>query len=69
MEDERLVGYAEGDSNEWRLLIDDKPYSIDQPKLGNNFSLLLEGRESRSAQIAGARIPVTRVQSSTRLWS
>lgn len=57
MDGERLVGYATGNSNDWHLLIDEKPYALDQPKLGNNNSALMSGNE-RVAEIMGRGFPV-----------
>ncbi len=57
MDGERLVGYATGNSNDWHLLIDEKPYAIEQPKLGNNNSALMSGSE-RVAEIEGRGFPV-----------
>jgi hypothetical protein len=64
MDDERLVGYATGNSNDWHVLIDEKSYSVDQPKLGNNNSALMAGTE-RVAEITGSGFPLRAVQLDT----
>jgi hypothetical protein len=66
MEDERLVGYADGDASSWRLLIDETPYAIEQPKLGNNYSLVsAEGEDV--AEIGGGGFPLRSAEIRTEL--
>lgn len=57
MEGERLVGYASGETSDWSLLIDEKPCSINQPKIGNNLSALTVG-DDQVGTIEGAGFPV-----------
>jgi hypothetical protein len=57
MEGDRLVAYATGEASHWHLLIEEHPYAIEQPKLGNNVSWLLD--ETRAVgEIRGSGFPL-----------
>lgn len=66
MDEDRLVGYASGNANDWHLLIDDRPYSVDQPKLGSTHSALMSGTE-RVAEISGSGFPLRAAELTTTL--
>lgn len=66
MDDERLVGYATGNADDWHLLIEDKPYAIDQPRPGTNHSALMSGSE-RVAEISGRGFPLRAAQLTSTL--
>jgi hypothetical protein len=65
LDGERLIGYANGNSNDWHLLIDDVPFAIEQPKAGRNVSALT--RDARQVgEIRGKGFPVRAVTIDTQ---
>lgn len=57
MDGDRLVGYAVGSANEWHLVIDERPFEMNQPELGKNRSHL-ESNVGRVGGITGSGFPL-----------
>jgi hypothetical protein len=65
MDGDRSVGYAQGDSTDWHLLLDDQAYGLEQPKAGsNNTALMREG--VRVGEIEGHGLPLRRLNTAIR---
>jgi hypothetical protein len=60
LDGDREVGYAAGDSSEWDLLFGEDPYALEQPKIGNNATALMQGDE-RVGEIDGKGFPLRKV--------
>jgi hypothetical protein len=57
LEGERTVGFAKGAAHWWHVLLDDVEYKIEQPKMGNNHSLLSKG-ETQIGEFGGIGFPL-----------
>jgi hypothetical protein len=57
LDDDRTVGFAVGDSSEWHLLLDDREYALEQPKIGNNNAALMSNGQ-RIGEIEGKGFPL-----------
>jgi hypothetical protein len=65
LDGDRTVGYAAGDSSEWDLLFDEDPFTLEQPKIGNNATALMQG-EDRVGEIDGSGFPLRKVRLTIR---
>ncbi|MFT4049992.1 MAG: hypothetical protein QM648_09175 [Solirubrobacterales bacterium] len=61
LDDEREVGYAQGSTSRWRLVVADRHFVLAQPKLGVNHSLLNE-RDSLVSEVGGGGFPLKIVE-------
>jgi hypothetical protein len=60
MDGDRLVGYANGNSGDWHLLIDDEPFGVEQEKAGTNVSALKRD-DHQVGEIRGSGFPLRAV--------
>lgn len=65
LDDDREVGWAEGDASAWRLLFESTEFSLDQPKTGSPHTALMAGDE-RVGEISGRGFPLRSLELTIR---